>query len=228
MKSQAGATDMVRQLAFELGSKPALGRDDFFVSEANQMAVATLERVDSWPNGKLILCGPAASGKTHLAHVWASESGARILPAKSLVARKIDAEVNGPLVIEDVDDMSRADEDALFHLHNLMLAEGHPLLFTMAAPPAQLSVELPDLLSRLQGTTLVTLDPPDDALLGVVLMKMFADRQISLPPGVLDYILPRIERSFAAVRAFVDEMDARALSEGKPIGKRLAGEILRP
>ena len=219
---------MAKQLAFELGSKPALGRDDFFVSEANQMAVATLERVDSWPNGKLILCGPAASGKTHLAHVWASESGARIISAQGLAAREIAEEATGPLVVEDVDDLSRADEDALFHLHNLMLAEGHPLLMTMAAPPAQLRIQLPDLMSRLQGTTLVALDLPDDPLLGVVLMKMFADRQISLPPGLLDYILPRIERSFSAARAFVDEMDARALSEGKPIGKRLAGEILRP
>ena len=218
---------MAEQLAFTLSTKPALGRDNFFVSEANQMAVATLENTDAWPNGKLILSGPAASGKTHLAHVWAGEAGARIIAASELKDGAIAQDASGPLVVEDIDRMGAEDETPLFHLHNLMLAEGHPLLMTTATAPTLMQVALPDLLSRLQGTALVAMDAPDDALLGVVLLKMFADRQINLPTGLLDYVLPRIGRSFADARAFVDAMDARALSERKPIGKRLAGEILR-
>ncbi|WP_298292794.1 DnaA/Hda family protein [uncultured Litoreibacter sp.] len=218
---------MAEQLAFSLSTKPALGRDNFFVSEANQLAVTTLENSDSWPNGKLVLSGPAASGKTHLAHVWAGEVAARILPALNLSARDIAELATGPLVIEDIDTMTSDDEVALFHLHNLMMAEGHPLLMTTATAPAAMSVGLPDLLSRLQGTALVALDPPDDALLSVVLLKLFADKQINLPSGLLDYVLPRIGRSFGAAREFVDAIDARALREGKPIGKRLAGDILR-
>ncbi|MCY4181179.1 MAG: DnaA/Hda family protein, partial [Litoreibacter sp.] len=217
---------MPEQLAFPLPTKTALGRENFFVSEANQLAVATLEDASMWPNGKLILCGPPASGKTHLAHVWAGEAGARIISGKGLAARDIAQEAQVPLVVEDIDQLTPKDETPLFHLHNLMLAEGHPLLMTTTRPPGQLGIVLPDLMSRLQGTTLVALDAPDDALLSVVLTKMFADRQINLPGGLLDYILPRIERSFAAARRFVEEMDRRALSEGKPIGKRLAGEIL--
>ncbi len=218
---------MAKQLAFTLSTKPALGRDNFFVSDANQLAVAALERTDTWPNGKLVLSGPAASGKTHLAHVWAGEVGAQIIAAKGLSALDIVQHVSGPLVVEDIDQMGGDDETAMFHLHNLMLAEGHALLMTTATPPAQMDVSLPDLMSRLQGTTLVALEAPDDALLGVVLLKMFSDRQINLPSGLLDYVLPRIGRSFADARAFVDALDARALSEGKPIGIRLAGEILR-
>lgn len=218
---------MAEQLAFSLSTKPALGRDNFFVSEANELAVTALEQTGTWPNGKLVLSGPAASGKTHLAHVWAGEVGARIVAADGLAARDIPAEASGPLVVEDIDHMDADDEVALFHLHNLMLAEGHALLMTAATPPAQMRVALPDLMSRLQGTTLVALEAPDDDLLAVVMLKMFADRQINLPIGVLDYVLPRIGRSFADARFFVDALDARALSEGKPIGKRLAGEILK-
>lgn len=218
---------MAQQLVFSLSTKPALGRDNFFVSEANSLAVAALERTETWPNGKLILFGPPASGKTHLAHVWAGETGARIIAATGLAARDIASEAGGPLVVEDIDRMQPDDEVALFHLHNLMLAEGQALLMTSAAAAGALGVALPDLLSRLQGTTLVALHPPDDALLGVVLMKMFADRQITLPGGLLDYVLPRLERSFAAARAFADALDQRALQTGKPIGKRLAGEILK-
>ena len=217
---------MAQQLAFSLSTRPALGRDDFFISDANEMALATLEVTETWPNGKLVLAGPLASGKTHLAHVWAGEVEARIIPAKGLSDRDVPTEAQGPLVIEDIDDMSAEDEVALFHLHNLMLAEGKPLLMTTSTVPVQMNIALPDLLSRLQGTSLVALDAPDDALLAVVLLKMFADRQINLPTELLSYVLPRIERSFAAARHFVEVMDARALAEGKPIGKRLAREIL--
>ncbi|MEM9582567.1 MAG: DnaA/Hda family protein [Pseudomonadota bacterium] len=218
---------MAKQLAFPLSAKPALGRDNFFVSDANALAVTALERIDTWPNGKLILAGPRASGKTHLAHVWAGESAARILPAAGLAECDIPSEAEGPLAVENIDAMSQQDETALFHLHNLMLAEGHPLLMTTATPPAAMTLRLPDLRSRLEATSVVALDAPDDVLLGAVLVKLFSDRQINLPNGLLDYVLPRIERSFAAAHAFVDALDARALSEGKPIGKRLAGEILR-
>ncbi|MEM7470764.1 MAG: DnaA/Hda family protein [Pseudomonadota bacterium] len=219
---------MPEQLAFPLPIKTALGRDNFFVSAANQLAVATLEDAALWPNGKLILCGPVASGKTHLACVWAGEAGARIVAATALPTLDLGQGALGPLVVEDIDQLAASEETTLFHLHNLMLAEGRPLLMTTTRPPGQLDIALPDLMSRLQGTALVTLDAPDDALLSVVLCKLFADRQITISGGLLDYILPRLERSFAAARAFVDEMDRRALSEGKPIGKRLAGEILTP
>lgn len=217
---------MAQQLSFPLSAKPALGRDNFFVSDANQLAVTTLERTDRWPDGKLILCGPPASGKTHLAHVWAGETGAEIIAAKGLSEMDIAARASGPRVVEDIDQMRDVDETALFHLHNLMLSAGHPLLMTTSGTPAALRIGLPDLMSRLQGTTLVALEPPDDALLAVVMLKMFADRQINLPSGLLDYVLPRIERSFAAARDFVEALDARAMAEGRPIGKRLAGEIL--
>ncbi len=218
---------MGKQLAFPLNTKVALGRDDFFVSAANELAVATLEDNAAWPDGKLILMGPAASGKTHLAHVWAGEVGAQIISAHGLAACDIPQSAAGPLVVEDIDTLEARDETALFHLHNLMLAEGHALLMTSVTAPTALKIKLPDLASRVQGTSLVRLEAPDDALLAVVLMKMFADRQINVPAGLLDYVLPRIERSFAAARSFVDELDARALQEGRAIGKKLAGDILK-
>lgn len=221
---------MAEQLPLPLPTKSALGRDNFFVSQANQMAVAALEVTDTWPGRKLVLCGPAASGKTHLAHVWvkdnSNENNAQIVNANTLATQDIAALATGPMVVEDIDRAAPEDETPLFHLHNLLLAEGHALLMTTTTPPAQMATQLPDLKSRLTGTTLVTLEPPDDALLAVVLMKMFADRQINLPSGLLDYVVPRMERSFAQARQFVDAMDARALSEGRPIGKRLAADIL--
>lgn len=128
---------MAQQLSFDLPAKPALGRDDFFVAPSNAMAVAMLDPSFAWPGGKLVLSGPKRSGKTHLVHVWASNSGAQILPAWQLTKAAVPQLAEGPIAIEDVPDIADNTEaqDALFHLHNLVLANGHALMLTGRAAP---------------------------------------------------------------------------------------------
>ena len=82
------------------------------------------------------------------------------------------------------------------------------------------------LASRLQAAPLTRLDPPDDALLSAVLIKLFSDRQITVPPVLIPYLVLRMERSIAAARALVAALDARSLAEGKPIGRQMAAEVL--
>ncbi len=70
---------MAEQLTFDLPLRPAMGRDDFYISDANAGAVAQIDGWRDWPTGKLVLCGATGSGKTHLAHVWAAQSSAQIV-----------------------------------------------------------------------------------------------------------------------------------------------------
>lgn len=58
---------MKGQLAFDLPIRPALSREDFFISPANALALASLDGWRDWPRGKMVLVGPRGSGKTHLA-----------------------------------------------------------------------------------------------------------------------------------------------------------------
>ena len=67
---------MAQQLSFDLPARPALGRDAFFVADSNALAVAAIDGWRDWAGGKLVLVGPAGSGKTHLSHVWAADTGA--------------------------------------------------------------------------------------------------------------------------------------------------------
>jgi len=219
---------MAEQLPLPLPAKPAMGREDFFVSEANDLAVRTLEDWQNWPLNKLVLIGEAGAGKTHLAHVWAEEAGARILSATALTEAEADALSIGPLVIEDLPELKGrpVQQRALFHIHNLMAEKALPLLMTSDIAPNHLDLELKDLQSRLAGTSVVEISQPDEVLLQVILMKLFGDRQINPAAGFFDYVLPRLPRSFAAARAFVEEMDRRALAEDRAIGPRLAGEVL--
>ena len=75
---------MAEQLLLDLPVRTALGRDDFFVSAANAAAVVGIEAWEGWPHGKTVLVGAEASGKTHLAHVWAAMTGAMVVDAATL------------------------------------------------------------------------------------------------------------------------------------------------
>jgi hypothetical protein len=66
---------MAEQLVFDLPVRPAMGRDDFFVTGSNAAALAQVDGWRDWPFGKLVLVGPEGAGKTHLAHVWAAGAG---------------------------------------------------------------------------------------------------------------------------------------------------------
>ncbi|SIS79054.1 hypothetical protein SAMN05421759_103294 [Roseivivax lentus] len=219
---------MAEQLPLNLPARTALGREDFFVTEANALALAEIDQWHSWPAGKLVLVGPPGAGKTHLTHVWAAESGARILPATDLPEADILALTTAPIAVEDAERIAgdRAAEEALFHLHNLALAERQPLLLTAAPPPARWPLILPDLASRMQASPLARLGPPDDMLLSAVLAKLFMDRQIAPAPNVIAYLTHHMPRSFEMARRVVDALDARSLGLRRRVTRPLAIEVL--
>lgn len=221
---------MAQQLTFDLPVRAALGRDDFFVSGANAPAVSTVENWPDWPAGKLLLCGPKSAGKTHLCHVWAALAGAQIVDARSLENHDMAALLHAGrhIAVDGIDALvgQPAAERALFHLHNMALADGGHLLMTCTTSPAAFSFDLPDLQSRIQGTLLAHLDVPDDALLCAVLVKLFTDRQIIVSSSVVTYIARRIERSFDAATRLVGALDALSLAEHRPVTRALAARVL--
>ncbi|MCV6585486.1 MAG: chromosomal replication initiator DnaA [Marinibacterium sp.] len=220
---------MSHQLSFDLPTKPALGRSDFFVAPSNAVAVAMIDGWRDWPARKFALSGETGSGKSHLVHVWAATSGARIIAARDLPQADIAALATGPVAVEDLPDIAgdRPAEEAMFHLHNLVLAEGHALLVTGQEPPARWPLELPDLKSRMAATPHAALANPDDALIAAVLSKLFADRQIRPRPDVIPYLVVHMERSFAAAAQMVAELDEKALRQGHNVTRALAARLLK-
>lgn len=215
---------MARQLALTLPLRQALGRADFIVAPANAAALAGIDGWRQWPGGKLMLTGPEGAGKTHLAHVWAGASGAEILPAATLPR----ADGRMAAVVEDVDRIAGngAAEEALFHFHNHILAHGGRLLLTGRGTPATWGIRLPDLASRLAGTQLVRIEPPDDDLLTAVLYKHMADRQLLAQKTLIPWMVRRMPRSFAAAAALIAALDAESLAEGGQVTRSMASRIL--
>lgn len=214
---------MPRQLSFDLPPRVRLGPGDLFVSDANRAAVELVTGPRPWPGGKLALTGPTGAGKSHLARIWAASAGAVTLRAADL-----DASVRpeGAVVVEDLQTLPHAAEEALFHLHERALAAGARLLLTADRPPAACRIRLPDLASRLQATLVARIDDPDDRLLAALLAKLFADRQVVPQPAVIPFLVPRIERSHAAAAAIVARLDAAALERRAGVTLGLARAVL--
>lgn len=223
------------QLALEFPHRAALGLEDFFVSESNRAAIELIDRWPRWPGPCAYLQGPAGSGKSHLAHVWQMASDARIVSAADVDARLGEGASDlAALVVEDVDKALAGDgagksatEHELFHLINLAKEHEFHVLFTGAAAPGQIEIALPDLRSRMRALPVVRIEAPDEMLLRTVMAKQFGDRQIDVQPNLIEYILPRMERSFEGVGELVELLDRSALESGRRITRQFAGEILR-
>ncbi len=214
------------QLVLDLGHRPALGAEDFILSECNAAAVAFIDRWPDWPGPALALIGPRGSGKSHLANVWRLRSGARRIAAAEADERALlEAAEAGACVIEDLD-RGIADERALFHLLNLTRERAVALLLTARSHPGHWTVGLPDLRSRLRSLPVTAIEPPDEALLRAVLVKLLADRQLPATPHAVTHLARHMERSFEMALEIVEALDRALWQRPREVTRDLARKVL--
>jgi len=214
------------QLALDLPRRSALGRADFMVSESNVAAVERIDRWPDWPSPALVLHGAQGCGKTHLLHLWRERASALMVAGETLTAERLPCLLHEVPRRVAVDDADRASEPALLHLYNSCIEHQGSVLITVSRLPGSWPITLADLRSRLRAAPAVGIGAPDDALLGAVLVKHFADSQLHVAPEVIAYLLRRIDRSFAAAEKIVAGLDAAALSNGGPVTIPLARRVL--
>jgi chromosomal replication initiation ATPase DnaA len=211
----------MRQLALDL---PALARDPAIThveASCQRAACAALLGWRGWPGGMLALVGPEGAGKSHLAALWMGMSGARPLRPSGCLE-----DARGPLLVEDADRGALAERQLLALIDAARGGQAGPVLFTARSTPRRWPVRLPDLGSRLSLMPAVEIDDPSDADLGAVFAKHLGDRGADAPPSLVDYVVRRMERSFATAQRLAAALDRSALERKQRITRSLAHDVL--
>lgn len=211
---------MAHQIPLDLELPDRFSRDNFAVNSALKDVLDLLASPQTWISPHLILHGAAGTGKTHLAHIFAEETGAHFLTAEATHSLDL-ASLNGSYA---VDDAENAAEEALFHLSNHVQKSGQQLVLTTEIQPISWQTALPDLGSRLRAMRLIVLPEPDEELLADVLKKLFAQRLIQPSDDTLAYLSARIERSVPAAQKIVTELEQHA--NGRAFNKTLVRNFL--
>lgn len=212
------------QLTLELGHTPAHGEADFLVGEGNGLAHGRVMAFPHWPDPITLLIGPAKSGKSHLARIFADRSGARFVAIADLEKLATEGGTD-PLIVEDVDRLGY-DEAGLFHLLNQSMRELRPVLLTAREDIANWPLTTDDVRSRARRATAFTLELTDDIQLSQMFVKLFGDRQIMVDPKTIAYLVARMERSTEEVVILADLMDRLALAKGTAITRSIAADAL--
>ena len=199
-----------------------LSRADFLVSDSNRAGLGWIDRWPLWPSPAFVLYGPAECGKSHLARLWCARAGAALISGAAL-SEDLALDPHASIA---VDGAERAPERALLHLYNRCFERGTSLLLTARRPPATWPIALADLRSRLCAAGAAGIGMPDDALLSAVLVKHFADRELSVAPPVIAYLVTRIERSFAAAASAAAKIDGASLAARRPVTVALVRQVM--
>ncbi len=178
-------------------------RSDFIVTASNERAVAHLDRWGSWPVSATILIGPRKSGRSLLGRIFVAKSGAIL-----------------------IDDAESKKEESIFHAWNRAQDAHVPLLMIADHAPPLWQVRLADLRSRLAATPVISLDPPDDILMKLLLVKLLGRRGISISPDVAEYVANRVHRNHIGLMRIVDALDEASLSHRRAMTIPFVRDVL--
>jgi chromosomal replication initiation ATPase DnaA len=73
---------------------------------------------------------------------------------------------------------------------------------------------------------MVEIAAPDDGLLRAVLVKHFTDRQLTVDPSVVAWLLLNMDRTMADAARVVEAIDRLALSSRRKVTRALAADAL--
>jgi chromosomal replication initiator protein DnaA len=249
----AAAEEALRQAREEGPPPPApspLWRLDGFVeTQANRVVLEAVRAVATSPGDRynpLVLIGGAAVGKTHLLHAIGNALAEEASPVACLSAPEFTGEliqaidrdaVSGwraryrratAFLLDDVHLIAAKDrtQDELFVLFNALMDQGRQLVFSSAAPLAELAGVEPRLRSRLEGGLVVELPAPDAIVRERVLARDLEAKLGASDAELAAYLASRPADSIRAAQGLLQRVLDAATSKGVPPTAALARELL--
>lgn len=227
-----------RQLLLGVKLDDAATVGNFYPSDANSGLLRQLEKLWRDRAGLMLyLWGQEGAGKTHLLQAACLELSALggsviYLPlggADELEPEVLDGLETLDLVCLDDLDYRWGDpvwERALFGLYNRCQESACSLLVAADTPPAQASLRLADLKSRLQSFAVYQLYPLADGDKAAMLRLRARGLGIELPDAVLEYILQRSQRSVPALVALLETLDRESLEMKRRVTVPLIRQVM--
>ena len=189
------------QIALPFGTIGESRPSSIVLGASNRQVAEALQHAKDWPYGTAILTGPPRSGRSLFARWFASHTGGGA-----------------------IDDADTLDETEVFHSWNRAREDGYPLLLTVAGETWDIA--LPDLRSRMGAALLLEIGPPDDDEAQALMLSHAAQRGLAMGAGAPAYLVPRMERSHAAIERIVAEMDRLSLERKAPVTKSIWRDAL--
>ena len=219
----------MKQKTLNFGHKDNYSVKNLYKSTCNEIAI---NFINEWPkttinNNIFCIYGPSGSGKTHISKVWMEKSNAIIFNSISDLSFDYLSGFDRNLIFEDIALNKNWPENLLFEFINEIKSSRLSLLITSNSDPLKIKWKTKDLISRFTSFTNIEIKLPDDILIRKLLIKQFADRQLSLDSEQIEYISKRIERSYSSIIRIVDRVDNLALQHKKAISKNIIKEAIK-
>ena len=214
------------QLIFKFPFSKKYYEQDFFVSSNNFFAYKLIESWPTWPGKWLNIYGASGSGKTHLAKIIEK----KIIKTKLINAENITDDIIKYLSNSDcliIDNFNNNINEKLFYtILNQSKQLENFILINSVHSIKNIKFNLEDLQSRINSFVNIGIELPTDDLLKVIISKTLSDKQISINPKILDFIINNVERSYEKMFKFLKEVDELSLSTGKAININLIKKVL--
>ena len=194
------------QLIFKFPFSKKYYEQDFFISSNNFSAYKLVESWPAWPGKWLNIFGASGSGKTHLAKILEKKiDKVKIINAKNINdetakdMNKIDC-----LIIDSFE--NNVEEKLLYSILNQSKQFEKFVLINSINSLKENKFKLIDLKSRINSFLYIGIELPNDELLKVIISKNLSDKQISINPKILDFIINNVERSYEKMFKFLKNL----------------------
>ncbi|NOR52311.1 MAG: DnaA regulatory inactivator Hda [Gammaproteobacteria bacterium] len=224
----------LQQLPLALGQREDRSFDNFVIGSGSQTGgqgrdnreIITTLRSSNLPF--IYIWGEQGCGKSHLLQALSREANqqsksAIYLPLQEVV--EMGASILAGLdemalvVIDDLETIAgqREWEEALFGLYNQIRDSGSRIVVAAKSPPDELSLKLPDLISRFHWGPIFQLQTLGDEEKLIALKQRAHERGFELPDGTVNYLLRHGTRDLQRLFGLLEELDNASLVEQRKL-----------
>ena len=216
----------LNQQIFNFENNKSLNANDYFVSRSNYYAYQLINSWPKWEKKIVNICGEKYSGKSHLSNIFIQKFKGRIIYANTVNNETLNSlKTFENIVLENF--TKSVNENLIYSLFNLMDQDNKYLVINSQIPINEIDFKLNDLKSRLKNCLVAKIQNPDDEMIYALIVKNFADRQISLDKKLIDFIIKRIDRSYGKIFEFIYKIDEISLKKKKSINLNIIKETLK-